>query len=335
MLPDARRPNAAGLAYYDRLIDRLRAEGIQPMVTMYHYDLPARLHAIGGWTNAEIRKHFQVYARLLFRRFGASVRWWMTVNEPFDFCVNGYGSTEAGAPMVRGGVLGAEYLCVDNVLKAHAQIYRLYRRHFWERQRGKIGISLSSKYFYDADLNAADSSGEMAPGGEQGWMAGNSTGLLVDDPTAPAVDRAMQFELGWLAHPLFSAAGGYPATVAEAVAARSVQQRLAWSRLPQWTPEWRRLVRGSADFLGLNHYTSRLVRLADADGGAGAGQDGGAGEGDEEPTMSGDRAVELSVREEWRRGASQWQYAVPQGLGDILRWVEQHKISYVIPNFVR
>lgn len=266
------------------------------MVTMYHYDLPARLHAIGGWTNAELRKHFVVYARLLFRRFGSRVHWWITVNEPFDFCVNGYGSTDNGAPMVHGAILGAEYLCVDNVLKSHALVYRLYRRHYAAAFGGKVGITLSSKYFYDAEAQTDD--------GDSG-----SSAELINDASGEVVDRAMQFELGWLAHPLFSRSGYYPAVMVETVASNSVRQRLAWSRLPQWSPEWRQLVRGSADFLGLNHYTSRLVRPAEAH----------AYDNATEPSLDGDRALRLSVRPEWRRGASQWQYAVPQGMGDILR----------------
>lgn len=266
------------------------------MITMYHYDLPARLQAIGGWTNMAIRKHFLVYARLLFRRYGARVHWWITVNEPFDFCVNGYGGNKMGAPMVLGGVFGAEYLCVDNVLKAHALVYRLYRRHFWERFQGKIGLSLSSKFFYDKDTATAFD-GRMGP--KKGGAA------------SPVVDRAMQFELGWLAHPIFSATGYYPAVVVDAVATNSVRQGLAWSRLPQWSTAWRDLVRGSADFLGLNHYTSRLVDVATADSYDNA----------TEPSMDGDRNLRFDTRPDWSRGASPWQYAVPQGMGDILRWV--------------
>lgn len=66
--------NAAGIDYYSRLIDRLLANDIQPMVTMYHYDLPAALQQLGGLANPLIVDYFQQYAELLFSRFGSRVK---------------------------------------------------------------------------------------------------------------------------------------------------------------------------------------------------------------------------------------------------------------------
>lgn len=65
--------NEAGLAYYDRLINELLANGIEPMVTMYHWDLPQRLQDLGGWANRYIIDYFEQYAWALYERYADRV----------------------------------------------------------------------------------------------------------------------------------------------------------------------------------------------------------------------------------------------------------------------
>nr|WP_294503341.1 glycoside hydrolase family 1 protein [uncultured Rhodopila sp.] len=74
--------NEAGLAFYDRLIDGLRAAGIEPVLTLYHWDLPQALaDAYGGWESREIIQDFDRYCTILFKRFGGRVKYWCTLNE--------------------------------------------------------------------------------------------------------------------------------------------------------------------------------------------------------------------------------------------------------------
>lgn len=96
---DIAQVNEKGIQYYDRLINKLIEYKIQPMVTLYHYDLPQNLQKFGGLTNSIIISYFEAYANLLFERFGDRVKYWITFNEPSDFCTQGYGSTE-GAPAI-------------------------------------------------------------------------------------------------------------------------------------------------------------------------------------------------------------------------------------------
>ena len=77
------RVNPEGLAFYDRLLDELLAAGIEPMATLYHWDLPQPLQDDrGGWLNRETAERFGEYAALCGMRFGDRVRQWVPVNEP-------------------------------------------------------------------------------------------------------------------------------------------------------------------------------------------------------------------------------------------------------------
>jgi beta-glucosidase len=91
--PDGSGPaNEAGLDFYDRLVDGLRARGIDPWVTLYHWDLPQTLEDDGGWTNPSIVDRFAEYADLVARRLGDRVAGWITLNEPRTHAFIGHGT---------------------------------------------------------------------------------------------------------------------------------------------------------------------------------------------------------------------------------------------------
>lgn len=73
VLPDGFTPNPLGIRYYNTLIDRLLAEGIEPLVTLYHYDLPRYVQQLGGWTNPLVRDYFRAYADVVFAAYGDRV----------------------------------------------------------------------------------------------------------------------------------------------------------------------------------------------------------------------------------------------------------------------
>ena len=84
------RVNPAGLGFYERLVDGLLAKGIQPMATLYHWDLPAALDDRGGWLNRDSMHWFAEYADIVFRRLDDRIKLWVTHNEPWVVTDGGY-----------------------------------------------------------------------------------------------------------------------------------------------------------------------------------------------------------------------------------------------------
>jgi beta-glucosidase len=110
------RVNEAGLAFYDRLVDGLLERGIQPFLTLYHWDLPAALDDRGGWLNRDVAGWFGEYAAVLARRLGDRVPRWATLNEPWVSMHAGY-VVGAHAPGHQNHFEGP--LVSHNLLRAH------------------------------------------------------------------------------------------------------------------------------------------------------------------------------------------------------------------------
>lgn len=82
--------NQAGIDYYNKIIDSLLASGIEPWITLYHWDLPHDLEVKGGWTNRESVSWFKDYVEVCVQYFGDRVKNWMVINEPSVFTSAGY-----------------------------------------------------------------------------------------------------------------------------------------------------------------------------------------------------------------------------------------------------
>lgn len=121
------------------------------MITIHHWDLPQHLQEAGGWLNEGIVEHFAEFARLLFKNYGSRVKQWTTFNEAWVICVVGYGFGMF-APGIRE-MSESPYVCIHNVLKAHARAYRIYEEEFKDEQKGQIGITIDSEWLEPADPN--------------------------------------------------------------------------------------------------------------------------------------------------------------------------------------
>lgn len=146
-MPDGSNVNMKGIKYYDKLIDELLANNIEPMVTIYHFDLPQFLHEFGGFLNPIFVDYYEVYADTLFKHFGHKVKWWITFNEPYEQCENGYATAKRFLPLLKTGEWGGDYTCMHHLLHAHAKAYHLYKDKYFMAQQGKIGIAPNILYF--------------------------------------------------------------------------------------------------------------------------------------------------------------------------------------------
>ncbi len=222
--------NQEGIAYYNRLLDALHKAGIEPMVTLYHWDLPQTLQDMGGWENEMMTNYFAAYADLCFKAFGDKVKLWITFNEPTIFSLFGY---EMGqdAPSLQHAGYGA-YRVGHNIIKAHAKAWHLYDQKYRKDQNGQISIVLHGNWFEPKNPDS--------------------------EFDRQAAENARIIELGWFADPIFGD-GDYPKLLKEIVANNSHLQQLSSSRLPEFTEHDKRMIAGTFDFFGLNHYTTNLI----------------------------------------------------------------------------
>lgn len=183
VIPDGRGAvNEKGLAFYDRLVDSLLAQEIQPWATLYHWDLPIEQYGRGGWCVRDTAHAFADYADVVARRLGDRVRGFMTLNEPWCAAILSH-------------LLGVHAPGERNLEAALAAVHHLNLAHGLGTQAVRaaapgvpVGIVLNAKSIYPATGSAED---------------------------AAAAERYDAFHNGVFAEPIF--AGRYPAAVMEAL----------------------------------------------------------------------------------------------------------------------
>lgn len=138
ILPDGTGSvNEAGLAFYDQLIDALLEAGIEPYITLFHWDLPLKLHKRGGWMNPDIVRWFADYTRIVVDRYSDRVTHWITLNEPQCFILLGHetGTHAPGLKLPESDVLQIGH----NALMAHGRSVQVIREH--AQQPSRVGIA--------------------------------------------------------------------------------------------------------------------------------------------------------------------------------------------------
>jgi beta-glucosidase len=181
ILPDGRgRVNEAGLDHYDRFVDELLANGIEPFVTLYHWDLPQAVEDRGGWPVRETADAFAEYVEVVAARLGDRVTNWITQCEPWVIAWLGYGIGEhAPGRTVEADALAAAH----HVLLSHGRAAEVLRR---VSSRAQVGITIDQVAFHPA----SDSPEDLA-----------------------AVAKAAAFRNGWILDPVLK--GEYPELLLE------------------------------------------------------------------------------------------------------------------------
>ena len=139
VIPEEGKVNPEGLKFYSDLVDELLANGIEPLVTIFHWDLPMWVYKKGGWLSEGIVPLFREYTKVVVEALSDRVKWWMTINEPGCFIMNGY-MQGAHAPFKH------DYLALSrlsrNCMLAHAASVKAIRQY--AKQPVKVGIAFST-----------------------------------------------------------------------------------------------------------------------------------------------------------------------------------------------
>ncbi|CAL5031054.1 unnamed protein product [Urochloa decumbens] len=232
ILPKGRfgKVNPAGLAFYNELIDSLLLKGIEPFVTVTHFDYPQELEdRYGSWLSAEIQRDFAHFADVCFAAFGDRVKYWSTFNEPNNAvhqsyrigtypparCSPPYGSCANGDSDVE------PYVATHNIVLSHATAVEIYKKKYQRKQKGMIGIVLITTWFEPLTNTPED---------------------------RLAAERAMAFDVPCFLDPIVY--GDYPPEM----------RQVLGSRLPTFSPEEKRKLGYKLDFIGINHYTALYTR---------------------------------------------------------------------------
>jgi len=150
VLPEGRgKVNAAGLGFYERLVDTLLENGITPTATLFHWDLPAALDDRGGWLNPDLAAWFADYASVLFRALDDRIKMWATLNEPWVVTDGGY-LHGALAPGHRN--LYETPIASHNLLRAHGAAVQAYRAE----GKNRIGLVVNLEPKYPASQSKED-----------------------------------------------------------------------------------------------------------------------------------------------------------------------------------
>ncbi|KAJ4968640.1 hypothetical protein NE237_015341 [Protea cynaroides] len=217
-----------GIEFYDKLIDALLNKGIQPFVTLNHYDLPQYLEdRYGSWLSFQMQEDYTHFVEVCFETFGDRVKYWSTFNEPNITVTLGYLSGSyppnhcSDSSCISGDSEIEPYIAAHNLILAHASAVNLYRKKYQVKQGGMIGIVVDCIWYEP----------------------------LRDTPTDRlAVQRALAFGVAWFLDPIIY--GDYPPEV----------RQIVGSRLPIFSEQEKELLSNKLDFIGINHYTTLYVK---------------------------------------------------------------------------
>lgn len=226
------RVNESGLAFYDRLVDALLGAGIQPWLTLYHWDFPQALQTQGGWLNRDSADWFAEFAGVVVDRLSDRVQHWMTINEPQVYIKFGHADAKI-APGLRLS-LEEQLMACHNTLRAHGRAVQVIRA------RAKLSPTVGWAVVGRTDFPASESEADVEAA-RRGMME-------IRDPDL--------WNNTWYADPVIQ--GTYPEDGLKVY-------RAAGASLPVVGAGDMEVISQRLDFYGVNIYDGRCIRSG-ADG---------------------------------------------------------------------
>ncbi len=222
--------NQKGIDFYNRLIDELIANDIEPYITMYHWELPYELHKRGGWLNPDCVNWFGEYARVVSENFSDRVEKFITFNEPQCFVGLGYLRGEH-APGLKS-TLTDTFQIAHNVLKAHGQAVKELRAA--AKKPIQVGYAPTCGMAYPATDSPEDI---------------EATRRYLFSISNPSDNWT--WNVAWFSDPVFL--GKYPEDGLKKYA----------EYLPEITDEDMKLISQPLDFMGENIYNAVIIRAGE------------------------------------------------------------------------
>ncbi|CAI9087592.1 OLC1v1021699C1 [Oldenlandia corymbosa var. corymbosa] len=258
--------NKEGIDYYKKLIKTLKDNGIEPYVTLFHWDLPHALQEeYNGFLDRRVADDFGVYADVCFQEFGKDVDYWITLNEPFTYAYSahvdkvhapGLGTvtqqlfatgtnTEGGAPAATTTEESADSVMVFKPTTSWASeaefldpfAYPYIVTHNLLLAHAKAVEIFKNKYQDPAKKKKIGITLVSM------WFEPRNPD---DEKDKAAALRALDFFIGWYLDPLVH--GDYP---------KSMREYVNPDHLPKMDAADREAIQGSYDFIGVNYYTAR------------------------------------------------------------------------------
>lgn len=224
------RVNEAGIAFYSDLIDELLKNGIEPYITLYHWELPYEIYKRGGWMNPEIVEWFGAYAKLVAERFSDRVTHYFTLNEPQCFVGLGF-LTGEHAPGLKCPVQDT-FEMAHNALKAHGRAVQMLRQY--GKQPLTIGYAPTGSMCYPETEKPED-------------IEAARQMLFSMQPD----DRNWTWNVAWWSDPVLL--GHYP----------EEGMKRYEKYLPQITDADMKLISEPIDVYGQNIYNGRCIRMGE------------------------------------------------------------------------
>ncbi|MBQ8687995.1 MAG: beta-glucosidase [Ruminococcus sp.] len=222
------RVNEKGLQFYSDLVDELLANGMEPMVTLFHWDYPLALHDKGGWLNPASSDWFAEYARIVVDALSDRVSCWMTINEPQVFIGCGYAIGKF-APFQTCSVRDLAHMS-HNVLLSHGKAVKVIRAH--AKKKPTIGFAYATPC----------------------WSPVSDAPEAIEEARRKSFAfsrKGFAFETAWWADPILL--GDYPKEAYEILGAD----------MPVIAEGDMEIISQPVDFYGVNIYESKAVPKAD------------------------------------------------------------------------